>query len=207
MNRFFKGVYRLRPSRSKYSKTWDVSSVLHKVSSWYPLESLNLQTLTQKLIIHLALGTGHRMQTFSLKNTNLIRFSETSAEIKVEALIKTSRVGTCQPYLMLPYFNDKPQLCVAKTLKHYFRFTKALRKETNCKKLFLTTRKPYKAVSSQTLSRWTKSVLYQCGNDKEFTAHSVRYAATSTAFKKGIDLNIIRSTVGWSQTSLTFARF
>ena len=147
------------------------------------------------------------MQTFSLINTDLIRFSENSAEIKVEALIKTSRVGTCQPYLMLPYFNDKPQLCVAKTLKHYLRVTKALRKETNFKKLFLATKKPYKAVGSQTLSRWTKSVLYQCGIDKEFTAHSVRHAATSTDFKKGIDLNIIRSTVGWSQTSLTFARF
>ena len=138
------------------------------------------------------------MQTFSLIKTDLIRFSENSAEIKEETLIETSRVGTCQPYIMLPYFNDKLQLCVAKNLKHNLRVTKALRKETNCKKLFLATRKPYKAVDSQTLSRWTKSVLYQCRIDKEFTAHSVRHATTSTAFKKSIDLHIIRSTVGWS---------
>lgn len=196
MNRFFKGVYRLKPSRPKYSKTWDVTPVLNKVATWYSLESLNLQKLSEKLIILSALGTGHRMQTFSLIDIDLIKFSDKGSEIKVEALIKTSRAGTYQSHLILTSFHDKPELCLAKTLQHYLLVTKHLRKEIHCKRLFLATRKPYKIIGSQTLSRWTKSVLTQCGIDKNFTVHSVNHAATSTAIKNGVDLNVIRSTVG-----------
>ena len=204
MNRFFKGVYRLKSSRPRYSKTRDVTPVIDKVAGWFPLESLNLQKLSEKLIILFALGTGHRMQTFSLIDIDFIKFSDKGAEIRVDALIKTSKVGTCQPCLILPFFNDKPEFCLARTLEYYLQVTE---KQRNTKKLFLATKKPHREVGSQTLSRWTKSVLSQCGISKDFTAHSVRHASTSTALKNGLDLASIRSTVGWSKTSSVFARF
>lgn len=100
-------------------------------------------------------------------------------------MIKISKIGTCQPCLVLPFFNDKPELCLALTLKTYLTVTQDLRKEI--KNLFITIKKPYKAVSSQSLSRWVKAVLISCGIDKEFTAHSVRHAVTSKALKNGLD--------------------
>lgn len=60
---------------------------------------------------------------------------------------------------------------------------------------------------AQTLGRWIKNVLQKSGIDISiFQAHSVRHASTSTAFIKGVDLNIIRKTAGWSRTSQMFAK-
>lgn len=39
-----------------------------------------------------------------------------------------------------------------------------------------------------------------------FSAHSTRHAATSAAYVKGISLETIRRTAGWSQGSQMFAR-
>lgn len=39
------------------------------------------------------------------------------------------------------------------------------------------------------------------------TAHSNRHASTSIAYKRGVDIDTIRRTAGWSKDSLTFAKF
>lgn len=46
ISRFFKGVYKLRPLKPKYDKIWDIEVVFSEVSRRYPLEELNLKTLT-----------------------------------------------------------------------------------------------------------------------------------------------------------------
>ena len=74
-------------------------------------------------------------------------------------------------------------------------------------KLFIGVRKPHRAASAQTISRWIKDCLVQCGLGGEFTAHSTRHAATSAAFQKGIDISVIKNTAGWSEYSRVFARF
>ena len=40
-----------------------------------------------------------------------------------------------------------------------------------------------------------------------FTAHSTRHASTSAAKRRGVDLDLIRKTAGWTKNSQTFARF
>lgn len=45
------------------------------------------------------------------------------------------------------------------------------------------------------------------GVGDEYSSHSTRHAATSTALAKGIDLSIIKSTAGWSKESQVFAKF
>ena len=40
-----------------------------------------------------------------------------------------------------------------------------------------------------------------------FSAYSTRHAATSTAKRKGVNIDIIRKTAGWTKDSETFARF
>lgn len=206
VTRFFKGVFRKRPLRPKYKKTWDVSIVLNFIKTYFPLESLSLKKLTEKLLILLALITAHRAQTLTLIKTDNIKIFSSKIEIMIPDTIKTSGPGKFQPLLVLPFFVEKPERCVANTLIHYLDRTKNLR--NNVKNLFISFKKPHKAVVTQTISRWIKSVLYASGVDtSQYTAHSVRHAATSKAYMKGISLDLIRSTAGWTKSSSVFAKF
>ncbi|KAL4718583.1 hypothetical protein ACJJTC_018224 [Scirpophaga incertulas] len=47
VKRFFRGVFRLRPSLPKYSITWDTSIVLNFLSNWYPNFEINFENLTK----------------------------------------------------------------------------------------------------------------------------------------------------------------
>lgn len=206
VKRFFKGIGRLRPPLPKYNVTWNTSIVLNVIQNWFPNETLSLEILTKKLITLLALVTAHRVQTFSKINIENIEISSDSIKIKIPDQIKTSRVGSLQPILALPFYQIKPEICPGKTLLAYLEITKSLRK--NHKGLFISFKKPHNVVTSQTLSRWIKNTLKECGIDVEmFSAHSTRHAATSQAHKLGISLDMIRQTAGWSGISNTFGRF
>lgn len=87
------------------------------------------------------------------------------------------------------------------------KITKDLRSKEN-KKLLISTIKPYKDVSAQTIGHWIKSLLSKAGIDtKLFSAYSTRHAAVSAAFKNEVSIDIIRRTAGWSQNSQMFAKF
>ena len=125
--------------------------------------------------------------------------------IKIDNLIKTSRPEVCQPRLLIPKFLQKPQLCVASTLQSHLDMTKDLRGDAD--DLLITTRQPYKPSTAQTIARWIKAFLAKCGISSSYKAHSTRHAVTSAALKKGVDINIIKTTAGWSKGSLTYAKF
>ena len=73
--------------------------------------------------------------------------------------------------------------------------------------LFLSYVKPHKLVTSQRLAHWIKDLLKEAGvNTEVFKAHSVWGAATSAAFKKGLQISDILSTADWSCES-TFKKF
>lgn len=61
--RFFKGIYKLRPTKPKYDSIWSTETLLKWSEELDPLESLDLQSLTFKLVALLALATAHRVQT------------------------------------------------------------------------------------------------------------------------------------------------
>ena len=84
---FFKGVYQLRPSKLRYTNTWDPSMVLQFLKNWNN-EDISLENLTYKLSMLLALATGQRVQTIALIELNNI-ISERSVEIKISGRIKS----------------------------------------------------------------------------------------------------------------------
>lgn len=203
--RFFKGIFRLRPSKAKYEKTWSPDVVLRTLASHCAIEDSNLQKLSEKLVTLMALATAHRVQTLSLIKLSNIKRSKDGFEIRITDLVKTSRPGQYQPLLLISYFKDKPEICVASFLERYMALTAPLRND--CDTLFISSRRPFKAATAQTISRWIRAVLKLSGLGDEYTPHSTRHAATSTALAKGIDLSVIKSTAGWSQESQVFARF
>lgn len=205
IKRFYKGVFRLRPPLPKYHTTWDTSVVLNSLANWYPNENLSLEELSKKLATLLALTTAHRVQTISKINILNIKFLIDQVNIMIPDLLKTSRPGALQPVLNLPVFKEKPQICPVTTLRSYLLKTQSLR---TCNNLFISTKKPHKPITSQTLSKWIKLTLGSCGIDTSiFTAHSTRHATTSKAHQLGVNLNLIRQTAGWSGSSQTFGKF
>lgn len=206
IKRFLKGIYRLRPPIPKYNLTWDTAVVLDVLAAWYPNADLELDKITKKLATLLALVTAHRAQTLTKILINNIEFHSDKVVIKIPDLIKTSRAGATQPLLTLPYFQEKTEICPVNTLSAYLDKTKLLR--GNCQPLFIGLKKPHKSVSSQTISRWIKMTLGECGIDiTTFTAHSTRHASTSKAHSLGVNLDLIRKTAGWSGSSQTFGKF
>ncbi|KAJ8910169.1 hypothetical protein NQ315_006017 [Exocentrus adspersus] len=123
------------------------------------------------------LVTAYRAQTLALIEVENIVKVDDGVEIKIPAKLKTSRRNRLQPSLYLPSFADNPA-------------------------------KPFHAVSSQSVSRWIKNTLTRSGiNTEVFSAHSTRHAATSSAKRRGVSLDIIRQAAGWSAQSETFAEF
>lgn len=206
MKRFFKGVEKLRPNIPKYDATWDPTIVLGHMSSWGTNESMTLEKLSVKLTMLIALTTGQRMQTLGLIDIKNIYRLEDTIEIKIPNRIKTSRLNNPQPTLIVPSYRKNLNWCVVSALEMYLKKTKDLRGlET---RLFISFKKPYKAVSSQTLSRWIKNTLTSSGiNTNIFCAYSTRHASTSAAKRSGVNIDVIRKTAGWSEKSGTFARF
>lgn len=203
--RFCKGVYKLRPPLPRYNVTWDANVVLNYLTTLFPNESLTLERLSKKCSTLLALVTAHRAQTLSKINIDQIITLNDKIIIKIKDLIKTSKAGTNQPTLYLPFFNERPEICPARTLVAYLDKTINLR---NSNQLFISHRKPFNRVTSQTLSRWIKSTLKDSGIDVTvFSSHSTRHAATSMAYRQGVSLDAIRQTAGWSGNSTTFAKF
>lgn len=202
LRRWFKGIFKLKPYVPKYNSSWDPAIVLSYIEKWYPLENINLEKLTKKTVILLALATGQRSQTLFSINIHNIMVNSLGVDILITDILKTSRLGT-QTKLMLPYFVNKPEICPVKTLLKYIEVTEKLRSQDY---LFVSYRRPYHKVSGQTISRWIKQVMNESGVDDMFSPHSTRHASTSKAFRAGLSVDSILSTVGWSRHSSTFAK-
>lgn len=204
ISRILRGVAKTRPVKPKYDRIYSLDPIISKLDQMAPLENLTLQQLTSKLAMLLALVTAHRKQTLIAIRRSNIHIVENGYEIEIPSRIKTTRPGSYQPLLLLPRFIDKPNLCVASTLEIYLERTSSLLETDN---LFITTRRPHKAASKDTLSRWIRSFLSECGINSKYAPHSVRHAATSSAQAKGIELSVIKNLAGWSATSKVFEIF
>lgn len=208
VKRFFKGVFQLRPTKPRYSNTWDPGIVLNFVRELNN-DDISLEYLTYKLVILLALASGQRMQTLSLIEVHNIVKSDKGIEIRITQRIKTSGKNRLQPIIIIPFYTHDNKICVASSLLCYLEKTKLLRSSSvECNNLFLTFKKPYHNATVQTISRWIKKIMQEAGIDiSQFSPHSTRHAATSAAFRKGVTFDTIRLAAGWSASSRTFAVF
>lgn len=77
---------------------------------------------------------------------------------------------------------DCPKLCVVSCMKMYEQKLNVFR-PMNENQLLISFVKPYKAVSSATISRWVRTVMLEAGIDlSKFGAHSFRGAIASKVF-------------------------
>lgn len=208
IKRFMRGVSKLRPQMPRYDTTWDPGPLLDFLGSLYPNEKLSFDILSKKLCTLLALVTAHRVQTLSLiKLSNIQKIEGVKFVIYIPDQIKTSGVNRFQPTLILPYYNERPSICPARVLEQYL-IVSSVKRPLNCEFLFISLKKPYKGIGSQSLSRWIKTTLGESGiNISIFSAHSTRHASTSAAKRLGVSIDLIKKTAGWTANSESFARF
>lgn len=203
--RFMKGIYELNKPKPKYNQIWDVSKVLDYLKTLAPVEKLSLKELTLKTVMLLLLVTGERGQFIYLLSLTGIQMTPHIAYLSLEEHTKTSRPSRATSSVTVNEFTPDNRICPLATLKAYIKETEKLRDEG--KKLFISFIKPYKAVSRDTISRWTKQVLKNSGIDTQiFTSHSTRAATASKAKQKDVPLDTILNTIGWASAQ-TFQKF
>lgn len=205
IRRFMRGVFIDRPNLPRYTETWDVSTVLSFMREMGDNDFLSVFDLTLKLVMLLALVTGQRAQTLSLLNLDDMHVYEDRIVFCINNLIKQSRPSYhLKPITLLAFANK--MLCVVSCLKTYIAKTEQFRSSEN-RPLLLTTQKPYRGASKDSISRWIRTLLAKSGIDtSKFSGHSTRAAASAAARSAGISVDNILSHVGWSNEG-TFAKF
>ena len=169
------------------------------------MADLTLLELSAKLSMLFLLVTAQRSQTLHLIETKDIEFQDNFkvCVIRTNHVLKQTRPGYHLQDIVLHSYNNE-KLCVVETLREYLRRTEGLR--TTETKLLISTQKPHHGVTQATVSRWVKSLMLKAGIDKQFGTHSTKAAATSAAKLKGVPINSIIKTAGWSNAK-TFERF
>jgi len=176
INRFVKGVFRLRPPAPRYNYTWDVNLLLKLFEDWPTNNNLSILHLTVKLTALLAIITAQRVQGINSIDINNIEYDNGVMVVKIDKILKTSRPGSLQPFYRFPPYQIE-KLCIAKTIIDYLNVTYNYRQHSQ---LLLSIERPFKPVSNQTVSRWLKNCLDLAGiNTNIFKAHSFRGASTS----------------------------
>ena len=203
--RFLKGVFELKPSLPKYKNIWDVNTVLAYLSNLHPPPGLTLKDLTFKTTMLLALLSGQRCQTLHLLSVSNMVLKDDSCVFIINKLLKTSRPGKHVSDLTFTAYSPDNRLCPIVCLSEYVKRTSHLRKGSD--QLLVSFQKPHKPVSTDTISRWLKTVLEKSGIDTSvFKGHSTRAASASAAATCKVPLSTIMDNAGWSNAT-TFGRF
>ena len=205
IKRFMKGVFNTKPNLPRYTRIWDVSTVLNYLEKCSPGKCLDLSQLTQKLVTLIALISGQRSQTIHSLDLNHMEMTKIYAKFHIQDLLKhNSQYNKMTNIVTLPAYPDNKKLCAVTYLKQYIERTKTFRNQES--KLFLSTQAPHKAVSTNTISRWIKLTLTKSGiNTDIYKAHSTRAASTSAAASI-LDINQILKAASWTKAE-TFGRF
>jgi hypothetical protein len=205
VRRYMKGIFELRPALPKYTEIWDVNIVLDYLKTFKEVTLLTLKELTLKLTMLLCLTTGQRGQTIYKIDVDGIQKLADGYRITIREKLKQTKPGKHLAPLELLEFREEKKLCVVTHLTEYLERTRVHRMEHS--QLMLSYIKPFKPVSKDTIPRWVKLVLKSAGIDvQKYSAHSSRAASTSMCQAKGLNLEEILKTAGWSNAG-TFAKF
>ena len=209
VKQFVKGIKAIRPAEPRYLTTWDPDIVLNmfKLDEWNPPQDLSLMQLSVKTVMLILLATYQRGQIIIA--LNLDRMCKTENEFRFKVLKSDLKQGSSGNFVAQPIVFEKRldfvEHCIYDHLNVYISKTAAWRGEV--KQLFLTTRKPFRAVSRDSVSHWIKAAMREAKIDiSMFAPGSTRGASSSGAFLSGVPIEEICRKAGWSQAS-TFVKW
>ena len=103
---FLKGVYHLRPSKSKYSSDWDADILLRYWQQTENNSQLNLLELSKKITTLLVLLHGLRINTIPTFDINLIALSNDTCIFYPSELLKHDQQGRLRDKIIYKKFKS-----------------------------------------------------------------------------------------------------
>lgn len=205
VKRLIKGVYNTRPPTPRYDAIWDTSLLMQHLRS-LDNSSLTFKGLVQKTVTLLTILSGQRVSTLIFFTKSLLHLTEDMAIFNIHGLLKHSRPGKSQNSIVFHAYPSDTGLCPVTLIKFYILARNKL-VPPECDHFIVTHRKPHHGASVDTMARWVKQVLHDCGVDTSvFKAHSCRSASTSKAGSLGVSLEHILKAGQWSNAG-TFYKF
>ena len=203
--RLLQGIFNSRPPMPKNVTLWDVEIALKHAESNFPLEELSLKQISERTAMLLALANADRVSDLHSLDLKFRSYRYGGVSFIIPVLTKTRRSGPPRE-VFYAQLEENIKLCPVSSLRAYEKKTEGLRHPGNTS-LFISVKKPHLPVSSQTLLRWIKNFLSEVGIDtNQFTAHSTRGVATSTALALQVSLPEIMKAANWKRQS-TFTRY
>lgn len=141
MARLLKGVYHLRTPLPRYSSTWDVTQVTSYLKTLFPLQQLDLKTLTMKTVMLCALSSAQREQTLCALDLNFKNQSQDNISFVIAEGLKTSKPGKSLEVKFTP-LPEEPSLCNKSTVAEYIQRTEKIRSSSKLLILFIRPPKP-----------------------------------------------------------------
>ena len=203
---FMKGIFNLRPVKPRYTQVWDPEVVLNFLKGWSPATSLSLKRLSMKVSMLILLVTGRRGQILPALNVDhmIVKRDRFIFTLPATSAKEGRQNYVVEPIVLKKFVPDR-RVCVYRYLTVYLERTLNLRGAI--RHVFITSKKPHKVVSRDTVSRWVKSVLRSSGIDiTVFSAGSTRSASSSKALRQGAPIEDILKGGGWSRAS-TFSKW
>ncbi len=201
VKRFMKGVFQLRPALPRYNSIWDVKTVFDYFRSQPPIADLTLKELSSRLAFLLSLCSGQRCQTIRSLRIDCMQVTDNSYTFHINTKQKQTRPGFHLRPIIFKRYPAEPALCAYEHIKIYLILRNAH------SELLISYVRPYSPVSTDTISRWCRSVLKNSGIDTtQFTAHSTRAASCSFLVDHQTSLNDVLKSAGWTSEQ-TFQRY
>lgn len=199
-----KGLFNKIPIVPIRNEVWNPEIVLNFLKKWSPVKLISFKQLSMKLAMLLLLTTGQRCQTLLVFKVDQMTLTKNKVTFVIDELLKTNKPGFLPKPITIEAYPSDRRICVITYLREYVSRTSKVRIG---KHLLISTTKPHKRISQDTLRRWVRMVMSEAGiNIEQFTAHSTRSASANYALTKGMSLNKVLDTVGWRTTS-TFQKY
>jgi len=178
----------------RLSSTWDVKHLLEFLVTLDPPAGLTLKMLSLKLATLLTLTSSARAHELIKLDLDFVSIKGDSWEFSLAEHTKVTRPGHPARKIYLPAFPDNPKICAVKTLLEYRSRTD--RRQSS--RLLISFARPFKPISSQTMSRWLRKTMQLAGIACYSTGHSTRSDSTSAAARTGVPLDTILVAADWS---------
>ncbi len=213
-----KGMLHKRPPSRSLVPAWDLPRTLRLLaeSPYEPLHQASLSDTAKKTAFLIAAASGRRVSdihALSVAKEHL-SFSGNAARLLPRSgyLAKNQSVNFTPSPIILPDLRkatgstDDAPWCPVRALKFYLDKTAQYRGVHD--QLFLTTQKPIKPASKQTIARWIVDIIREGISRAEnraigskVGAHDLRSQASAWASYRGASIQEIMDAMGWSSSS------
>ena len=148
-----KDAFNLRPPKTQYHAIWDVSILLNYLQN---MNTDSNMSKSKKIVCLMMLLSGTRVNTLTHIKVANMYITDTECTFVFDEVLKHSRPKYCQIPLIFKAYPECSELFPVKNLLNYLGI--GLTRSSD-PALFISTTKPYKPVSRDTIARWIKNTM------------------------------------------------